>query len=79
MAQSLYEMVAELLSSNPKKYLTAREIAEWIFENKKDYCNKKMSRTTITSEKALIRQIIAEIGRYDSATFEKLRVYKNSR
>ena len=34
MAQSLYEMVAELLRSNPKKYLTAREIAEWIIENK---------------------------------------------
>lgn len=78
MAQSLYEMVAELLRSNPKKYLTAREIAEWIIENKQDYCNRKMSRTTVKSEKALIRQIIAEIGRYDSATFEKLHVYKTA-
>lgn len=78
MAQSLYEMVAELLHSNPKKYLTAREIAEWIIENKQDYCNRKMSRTTVKSEKALIRQIIAEIGRYDSAIFEKLHVYKTA-
>ena len=78
MAQSLYEMVAELLRSNPKKYLTAREIAEWIIENKQDYCNRKMSRTTVKSEKALIRQLIAEIGRYDSATFEKLHVYRTA-
>lgn len=76
MEQSLNQMVAELLSSNPDKYLTAREIAEWIFENKKDYCANKMKRTKVKSEKALIRQIIAEIGRY--ATFEKFNVYKTA-
>ena len=77
MAQSLYEMVAELLRSNPKKYLTAREIAEWIIENKKDYCTNKMNKTSKKTEKALLTQIMAEIPSWPQR-LAKLNVYRTA-
>lgn len=77
MVQSLYEMVAELLRSNPKKYLTAREIAEWIIDNKKDYCTNKMNKTSKKTEKALLTQIIAEIPSWPQR-LAKLNVYRTA-
>lgn len=77
MEQSLNRMVAELLSSNPDKYLTAREIAEWIFENKKDYCANKMKRTSKKTEKTLLSQIIAEIPTCHQ-NLEKLNVFRTA-
>lgn len=78
MTQTLKDIVAELLKNNPNKYLTAREIAEWIIENKKDYCDRKLNKTSVKNEKDLIRQLIAEIGRYTSASFANINIYRTA-
>lgn len=59
--------VSDFLQSNPNNKYTARQIAEWIYENYPNECKEKQknSEATVTplnSEKALIQQIVAEIG-----------------
>ncbi|WP_273754183.1 hypothetical protein [Bartonella sp. MM73XJBT.G] len=51
----------------PPKKFTAREIAQWIFENYPEKCRQKQKRSTATitplkNDTALIQQIVAEIG-----------------
>lgn len=67
MALNLRKKVMELLSSNPGRKYTAREIAEWIFETYRDECEKKRERSTanvlpLNDDKALIQQLVSEIG-----------------
>ncbi|WP_273721243.1 MULTISPECIES: HrgA protein [unclassified Bartonella] len=67
MALDLTNITFNFLKQNPTKKFTAREIAQWIFENYRDACRKKQKRSTATvmplnSDTALIQQIVAEIG-----------------
>ncbi len=59
--------ITELLKKNPGQKYTARQIAEWIYETYPKECSQKQDRSSatiipLTSEAALINQIIAEIG-----------------
>ncbi|WP_170338240.1 COG2958 family protein [Ruegeria arenilitoris] len=67
MALSITKVVPELLSNNPEKRFTAREIAKWIFENYRQDCEEKRARSTakkipLDTDDALIQQLVAEIG-----------------
>ena len=67
MALNLKQTVLDILKSNPDKYYTARELAEWIWDNKNDECLDKMGRskakiTPIDTKEALLNQIAAEIA-----------------
>lgn len=67
MPLNLTNTVVELLQQNPEKKFTAREIADWIFETYPDECRQKQKRSTATinpldNEKALLQQIVSEIG-----------------
>ena len=67
MALNLTSTIAEFLQNTPEQKFTAREIAEWIYENYPDRCQKKQARSTATAipldnDKALLQQIAAEIG-----------------
>lgn len=69
MALNLSKTVVDILKHNPGKYFTARQLAEWVWENKQDECLAKMERskatvTPINTKEALISQLIAEIGAY---------------
>ncbi|WP_406604339.1 COG2958 family protein [Bartonella gliris] len=67
MSLDLTNTTFNFLKKNPTKKFTAREIAQWIFENYPEACRKKQKRSTATvaplkSDAALIQQIVAEIG-----------------
>lgn len=67
MAFKLREFVVEFLQQNPKQLFTAREISEWIIRTYPDWCIEKRNRSdtikySINPEKAMIKQIIAEIS-----------------
>lgn len=63
MALNLNKTVVDVLKRNPDKYFTARQLAEWIWDNKRDECIAKMERSkAIDSGEALINQLVAEIG-----------------
>lgn len=67
MSLNLANIVVKFLSENPNQKYTAREIAKWIFGNHPEDCRKKQKNSTATktpldSEKALIQQLVAEIG-----------------
>jgi hypothetical protein len=67
MSLNLITIVNEYLLSNPNKKFTARQIAEWIYETYPKECEDKQKKslatiTPLNSEKALIQQIVAEIG-----------------
>lgn len=69
MALNLSKTVVDILKHNPGKYFTARQLAEWVWENKQNECIAKMERskatvTPINTKEALISQLIAEIGAY---------------
>lgn len=66
MKQSLSEIVVEFLKNNKDNYLTAREIADWIVKNKKEFCNNKIKNTTIKNEDDLVGQLRAEITSFYS-------------
>ena len=65
MKLDLPKTVEEFLSNNIGNTYTAREIAEWIWEHKKQECLAKIKRTSINDQYDLLRQIVAEIGRYN--------------
>ncbi|WP_375608367.1 MULTISPECIES: hypothetical protein [unclassified Bartonella] len=67
MTLNLTNTVFNFLKKNPTKKFTAREIAQWIFENYPEKCRQKQKRSTaiispLHSDAALIQQIVAEIG-----------------
>ena len=67
MSLSITKRVPEMLENHPDKRFTAREIAEWIFENYPHECEEKRMKSTaraapLTSDAALLQQIVAEIG-----------------
>ncbi|MBX4335757.1 COG2958 family protein [Bartonella raoultii] len=67
MTLDLTNTTFNFLKQNPTKKFTAREIAQWIFENYTEACRKKQKRSTaivtpLNSDTALIQQIVAEIG-----------------
>ena len=69
MALNLSKTVVDILKHNPDKYFTARQLAEWVWNNKKDECLAKMERSKATvvpidTEDALLNQLVAEIGAY---------------
>lgn len=59
---SLTKTICKLLKENPNEAYTAREIAEWIVENKESECMEKMKNTKVKSKDGLINQLVAEIG-----------------
>ncbi len=62
MLQNLNQIIISLLKSKSNQYLTAREIAEFIWDNEQEFCNKKMKNTTRKGKDELISQIIAEVS-----------------
>lgn len=67
MALNLLKTVSEFLEQNPGEKFGARQIAEWIYETYPSECKAKQERSTATvfpldTEKALLQQIVAEIG-----------------
>ena len=69
MKFNLVNKVIDFLKQNTGQRFTAREIAQWIFDNYPDECSAKRNRSkatinTLESDDALIRQITAEICSY---------------
>jgi hypothetical protein len=63
MALNLMKTVVDFLSDRIEQKFTARQIAQWIFENFPAECQEKKSASTfIKTDADLIQQIIAEIG-----------------
>jgi hypothetical protein len=63
MGLNLAKTVVDFLASRPEQKFTARQIAQWIFEEYPSECEqKKINSTFITSDADLIQQIVAEIG-----------------
>ena len=67
MALNLRSVVEGYLRKNPEQRFTTREIARWIFDNHREECLEKQSRSTavvipLDSEEAVIRQLAAEIA-----------------
>ncbi|MCV2876327.1 HrgA protein [Rhodobacteraceae bacterium XHP0102] len=67
MALNLLKTVADFLQTRPEEKFTAREIAQWIFDNFPDECQAKRDKSKATvnpldSDAALILQISSEIG-----------------
>lgn len=84
MKQSLSQIVISLLKNHKQQFLTAREIAEQIVKNEKDFCNTKMKRTKTKTKEDMIAQLRAEIGsnyakgtmkQYVSRTADRPRKY----
>lgn len=71
MALKLSETVYEILKNNPNKYFKARDLAENVFETKKDDCLKKIENTVIKTETGLINQLVAEISRQKNTILDK--------
>lgn len=62
MAKNLPSFVVKRLAAEKEQRLTARQIAEWVFETEPDWCQSKKKRSTaITSDGELIQQIVNEI------------------
>lgn len=69
MALNLSKTVVDILKKNPNEYFTARQLAEWVWNYKKDECLAKMERSKATvipinTEETLLNQLVAEIGAY---------------
>lgn len=67
MSLNLMNVVESFLNQNPEKRFTAREIANWIFENHTAACREKQLRSSATinpldNDVALIQQLVAEIS-----------------
>ena len=67
MGLNLTKTVADFLKQSPGQKFTAREIAEWILENRPAECAEKRIRSKamanpLDSDAAVIQQIAAEIG-----------------
>jgi uncharacterized protein len=76
MALDLINKVIEFLSLNSDKKYSAKEIAEWVYENNTEDCKEKLERSkSLNNEKDLIKQIAAEIyARHASGNLAKNNV-----
>lgn len=65
MALNLAQTVVDFLKQNQGNKYTARDIANWIFENRQDECAAKKERSDVlNSNEDLIQQLVREIGAY---------------
>lgn len=62
MALNLNNTVSTFLKENSSDAFTAREIAQWIWENHQNECIAKIKRTKLQNSEELINQLRAEIG-----------------
>ena len=67
MKLNLSAHVVEYLEQNPEQKFTAREIAEWVFENYPNECREKQERSKATvypinDDASLVQQLVSEIG-----------------
>lgn len=63
MTLKLSKTVTEFLRDRPDQPFTARQIAEWVFNNKPAECAvKKAKSQNIKTDKELVTQIVSEIG-----------------
>ena len=64
MALNLRQTVIDFLKASPEARFTARQIALWIFDHHRAACEGKraQSKQDLTSDSALIQQLVAEIG-----------------
>lgn len=63
MGLNLAKTVVDFLAGRPEQKFTARQIAEWVFENYPTECQeKKLKSTFIQSDADLVQQLVAEIG-----------------
>ena len=63
MSLRLAETVVTFLSERAEDKFTARQIAQWVFENFPAECQGKKARsTTIKTDADLVQQLVAEIG-----------------
>lgn len=65
MALILANAVLDCLKARPEEKLTARQIAEWIFETYPSECQEKKSNSRsdyIKTDADLVQQLVAEIG-----------------
>lgn len=65
MALNLTKAVLECLQARPEEKLTARQIAEWIFNTYPAECQEKKANSQggyINSDADLVQQLVAEIG-----------------
>ena len=63
MALNLAKTVVDFLSAQAEKKFTAREIAQWVFENHPAECaEKKANSTFIETDADLVQQLVREIA-----------------
>ena len=65
MALNLARAILECLKARPEEKLTARQIAEWIFDTYPAECQEKKSNSQgsyIKTDRDLVQQLVAEIG-----------------
>lgn len=68
MSLKLRSTIIEFLSSNIEERYTARQIAEWIYEEYPEECEKKKNRSnSITNDIDLVQQIVREISAQNAA------------
>jgi len=61
---NLRQTLADFLKARPNERFTARQMAEWIFENQREACEEKQknSQQDLSDDTAFIWQLVAEIG-----------------
>lgn len=63
MKLNLSNVVIKYLKDRPEQKFTARQIAEWVFNNHQEACQAKKERSKIIHTDAdLLQQLVAEIG-----------------
>ena len=64
MSLKFNERIPKHLKDHPDQKFTAREIAEWLFENYREDCDKKREQSSqnLENDDDLLKQITAEIG-----------------
>lgn len=67
MALNLNKTIVDILKQNPNQYFIARQLAERIYETKREDCLAKMECSTATivpinTVDSLLQQLVAEIG-----------------
>lgn len=77
MKKNLNQIVSDLLKTNKSKFLTAREIAEWVVENQTEFCEAKKRRTKTKTDCELLSQLRAEIGAH-YLSLEKYNVFRTA-
>ena len=63
MSLKLAKTVVAFLEKRAEDKFTARQIAQWVFENFPAECQEKMAKSTsIKTDADLVQQLVAEIG-----------------